>query len=506
MGDEVFEQARQRTGPLGVILIDEVGVVRSWSDGAEQLFGYAASEAVGREVAELIVPEPLRAQHRAGVRSMADVGPSGQMGGTFTRPACHASGEQFPVQLTLVAVGVGRATWTVGVIRPVSDDDPTVPVPSLDVLAAVFERAPEAITILDDEGRQINVNATGAALFGYGGSGRHVGDGRHLVHPDDLERVLEHGRAVRSGLIPWRTPLRFRALSGTGRWMWLETLMADLRDVRGVDGVVAFSRDVTEDEQRRIELAEARELAEATGEELRQLAESRLTFAASVSHELRTPLTSISSAIEILRSPESPDADDARTYLSIIDRNTRRLTRLVEELLLFSRAEAGLLQLFPEPIDHLSVVEEAVEALRPRATTRSVRIEVDAVPGPTLHHDPDRVMQIVQNLVDNAVKYAEPASVIRVGSTIDDGTWTVTVENVGPIIGPAEVDGIFQPFFRGSERASGADGAGLGLPLSRHIAELAGGTLTCDPTVRDGARFVLVLPVAQPDDEVARGR
>lgn len=507
MSDQVVDEARERTGALAVVVVDEAGVVRSWSDGAAKLFGYEVADAVGRDVAELIVPEGLRTRHRDGIDAMARVGPSDRMGGTYTMPAIDAEGRQFPVQMTRVACSVGARTWAAAVITTPGEPSVTA-VPRTDALTAVFERAPEAITILDPRGRQITVNAVGAAMTGYGDAGRHPGDGRHYVHPDDRARNDEYFSGVLSGEVDPRTPLRYRVMAGGGGWIWLETVLADLTDVPEVNGFVAFSRDVTQDEARRAELDEAYRLAEVTGTQLRQLADARLTFAATVSHELRTPLTSISSAVETLQYDSALDRDEVDTYLSIIRRNTRRLTRLVEDLLLFSRLEAGLLRLDPDPVDPFDVLSEAADALATRAARRSVSIEIDAVGGEMVRHDADRILQVVQNVVDNAVKFASPSTVVTVTSRVEDGEWTVEVRNRGPVIDQEDVDNIFEPFFRTQRAERGVAGTGLGLPLSRGIVELAGGTLTCDPSVSDGARFVMRVPVDQPDagSAIDRGR
>lgn len=146
-------------------------------------------------------------------------------------------------------------------------DDPDEPastavqLPSLGVLEVLFERAPEIITITDVDGRQTMVNAAGLDLLGYDPSFRRPDDGWAFVHPEDLDRLTEHRERLRQAYAraehPVRLPpVRYRVRAADGEWRWLETLVADMHDVPEVRGRVAFSRDVTEAEQRRQALIE----------------------------------------------------------------------------------------------------------------------------------------------------------------------------------------------------------------------------------------------------------
>jgi PAS domain S-box-containing protein len=252
--DSLLEEAVARTPTIGLVVMDGDGVVRSWNGGATALFGHEAHEAVGRAVADLIVPAELRDAHRSGLGRLRSTGRPHRLGGTFTVPARRADGSSFVVSLALLAVEVDGDEWYLGVAAdPAERPSPPV-LPAGSALESIFERAPEAITVLDRDRRQRTVNAAGAKLLGYGSDGRFPGDGRSLIHPDDLVRTRDHLDAVAEGAIGGEVPVRYRVLAGDGGWRWLETVTADLRDVDGIDGFIAFSRDVTADETRRAEL------------------------------------------------------------------------------------------------------------------------------------------------------------------------------------------------------------------------------------------------------------
>lgn len=241
----VYREAAERSASTALVVMDLDGVVRSWDRGATAMFGYEPAQAVGRTVAELIVPEALRDPHNAGVARVRARGTSPRFGGTFTFPAMTAGGGAVTVRVTLAPVEVGGAVMVLAVLSLATDAATSDhAVPARDVLQVIFERAPEAITVLDAWGRQLTVNRAGADLLGYGAGGRHPGDGRPFLHPDDRSRPLltDEGRDG---------PVRYRALAADGTYRWLETVVADLRDVEEVGGFVAFSRDVTADEATR---------------------------------------------------------------------------------------------------------------------------------------------------------------------------------------------------------------------------------------------------------------
>jgi PAS domain S-box-containing protein len=198
MTDRVLTEAQERGRHLAVIVADETGVIQSWSDGAAALFGYPASEAIGHSMGELIVPPTFLAQHEEGLRRFAARHDSGRLGGSFTMLARDASGSHFPIDLSVFALELPGTRWMLGVARPLSEASPAAML-SDDIIATVFERAPEAITLLDPLGRQISVNAVGAAMVGFGDEGRYPGDGRGFIHQDDRDRTARHFADVLSG-------------------------------------------------------------------------------------------------------------------------------------------------------------------------------------------------------------------------------------------------------------------------------------------------------------------
>lgn len=481
--------------PSAVIVTDRNGVVRTWSPGAAALFGYSAVRAIGVDVATLIVPQELRAAHRAGMGRVD--APSGLHRGAvpFVMPAVDADGQRFPVELTITSVGTTQDQHVVCVARRVEQVTHQAPPPA-DVLQALFDRAPEIITVLDRRGNQRTVNLTGSRMLGYGPGSRHAGDGSALVHPDDRDAIEGHFAGLVAGEVAPYVPVRYRVLRGDGGWAWLESLMVDLTDVVAVGGWVVFSRDVSADEERRAALEQTQRLAKDTADRLRQVAAHRLAVAAGISHELRTPLTAISSAVEAILAEDSLQPDEQRTYLEVVRRGSARLTRLIDDILVMSQLDAGT-NLVVDEVDPDGIITAVVAEARHAAAARGLVVEVHHGPISPIRADAERIRQAVDNLVGNAVKYAVDDTVVRVESRWEPpATWVLAVDNVSDPISDEEAERIFEPFFRGEQARRRANGSGLGLSVVRSIVQSHGGELLLERPDRDRAVFVMRLPAA----------
>jgi signal transduction histidine kinase len=221
----------------------------------------------------------------------------------------------------------------------------------------------------------------------------------------------------------------------------------------------------------------------------------RSSFASAVSHELRTPLAQILLFAETLQLGRTRSEADRTLALGAIVQEARRLMRLVDNVLRFTRLEQGPASLRQEPVAVDALVRETTQQFAPLAESSQVVIEVDAPEAAVALADADAVRQVLLNLLDNAVKHGprEQRVVARVNATTD--AIRLTVEDEGPGIAPEERQRIWQPFVRGGQLPH-ATGAGLGLMIVRSLTEAMGGSVTCEPAAASGrgARFVVELP------------
>jgi two-component system sensor histidine kinase BaeS len=225
---------------------------------------------------------------------------------------------------------------------------------------------------------------------------------------------------------------------------------------------------------------------------------SERAFLLSVSHDLRTPLTSIRGYAEALADGtlDGDDPDGRRRAAVIIMSEARRLERLVGDLLDLSRLDSHQFSLHPRPVDAAAVVRDAVEAFRPHADVVGIALAADASGALPADLDPERLGQIVANLVENALKYARSSVAVTVAGTVRngaDGPITITVADDGPGIPADTGDRVFERLYTGREGPQRAIGTGLGLAIVRELASAMGGTASVDGGATPGARFVVTV-------------
>ena len=245
--------------------------------------------------------------------------------------------------------------------------------------------------------------------------------------------------------------------------------------VRTADGVIYACRDVTSEQR---------------------LEEEKTDLVATISHELRTPMSAVYGAAKtLLREDVEFPADRRRQLLEMIATQAARLSQITDELLLTSRLDRGELPVDAEPVDIAGIVDETVAALAPQLPD-STEIEVE-IPDDVgaASGDRDRIQQVLVNLLDNAVKYGAGPVTVRAYRT--DGVVRICVADAGPGIAPADQPRIFEKFYRADPHlARSPGGTGLGLYISRELAQRMGGRLELESDLGAGATFVVELPQA----------
>ena len=231
--------------------------------------------------------------------------------------------------------------------------------------------------------------------------------------------------------------------------------------------------------------------------------EQRAQFLAVVSHEMRTPLTSIISFSELLRGEASGLSPDGLRFLDIIERNADRLLRLIDDLLMLNRLEAGGLPLELTQVSLPDLAADAVKSAAPVAAKSGVTVHLDAGEGPLVLADPRRLAQVLDNLIGNAVKFSHVDGLVRVRLRYVRGTWRIDVSDTGIGIPPDEVARLFGLFVRGSNaRIAGLPGTGLGLAIVKSLVEMHGGHVKVESVLDDGDHVQRVPP--GPRDAAAR--
>jgi signal transduction histidine kinase len=234
-------------------------------------------------------------------------------------------------------------------------------------------------------------------------------------------------------------------------------------------------------------------------------------FISTVSHELRTPLTSLRASLGLIQSgalDKRPEKQGQMIEMAIA--NSDRLIRLVNDILDFDGAEKRRLPLNREPVEAIDLLRRAADVAHVAATQAGMELSIDAKASPVFA-DPERVMQVLNELVSNAIKFSQPGTSIQLsardwggGGLAGDASGAkevcFTVADQGRGIAPEKLERIFEPFQQGDASDSRAlGGTGLGLALCRSIVEQHSGRIWAESEVGKGSRFLFTLPAAGPE-------
>ncbi len=269
------------------------------------------------------------------------------------------------------------------------------------------------------------------------------------------------------------------------------------------DGHVWIYRDITErremeDHRESLIVAEhdLRVAMEEQNERLRELNQLKSDFVANVSHELRTPLTSIIGFTEILIDGAGGELnEEQREYLEIVTRSSQRMLRLIDDLLLLSRLETRSITIEVKPLDLGALIKESQLELSMAAGSAGMTLKLNTADGPPILGDSGRLRQVIDNLVNNALKFTPPGGEVTVEAIREEESWIIKVADTGIGIPEEDLERLFKKFFR----ASNADpkrtpGTGLGLSITRAIVELHHGEITVSSVQGVGTTFTVTLP------------
>jgi signal transduction histidine kinase len=253
-------------------------------------------------------------------------------------------------------------------------------------------------------------------------------------------------------------------------------------------------------EQKSKELeATTRELR-AANERLKEVDRLKDDFLSTVSHELRTPLTSIRSFSEILFDNPSLDVEQREKFLTIIVKESERLTRLINQILDLAKMEAGRMEWQLTDIDPKALVDDALAVTSGLFTEQAAQLQVRVARRlRSINADRDRLMQVMVNLVSNAAKFCkQPGGVVVVTVEERDDNFYFSVADNGPGVAPGARAVIFEKFQQAGETLTDKpQGTGLGLTISRQIVEFFGGRIWVESVPGKGAKFSFTLPISQ---------
>jgi PAS domain S-box-containing protein len=490
--------------PDGLVVCDQNGTLVLVNAEAERMFGYAHDELPGKAL-ELLVPEHVRPRHQHHLASYAAAPRLRPMGSNLDLRGRRKDGHEFPVEISLSPFETERGVLIIAGVRDVTDRR------QLErenkranaYLVSAVDAVQDAFTLFDEHDHVMMVNSAARQLLGRATDesiiGRRFSDLVEGALAAGVFDVTEESRASfqRRWLAYHQAPVgTFEVRTGAGRHL-------RVTDRKTADqGTVMTIADITDDVRRAVELRQAREQAEAASA-------AKSEFLSSMSHELRTPLNAILGFAQLLeRDRKQPLSERQLERLGHVMRGGEHLLRLIDDVLDLSRIEAGRLSLSSEPVDLVEVLAEVVHTLEPMAARAQIQIAADAFPvdAPRVVADRTRVAQILMNFGSNAIKYGKPAGHVTLRPALSQDTARISVIDDGIGIPEDKRAKIFEPFQRAGQEAGPIQGTGIGLTISKRLAELMHGTIGFRSEVGRGSEFWIDLPLYRQavDAPVAR--
>lgn len=472
--------------PDAMVLVDRDGEMVFANSQVETMFGYRSRELVGRPV-EILLPERYRLVHQHHASAYFAAPHKRPMGIGKELFGLRKDGTEFPVDISLGPFDSDEGTFAWAVIRDTTVHE------RLNRAKAVSEKlvetAPVLILVLDPEGLIVEMNPYMERVTGFIRE-EVVGQSwfESFLPAEDREAIRAvFGEALEVGVVHINPIITRSGLLRDIEWH----VQALIDDQGHPAGLLTVGHDVTERLTRDEELRKADEV-------LLESDRHKNEFLATLAHELRNPLAPLQHAVEMLEiAKKRPEIIDR--LQPVMARQLSHLTRLVDDLFDISRISQGKVELRRRRFEMNEAIENAVEQMASTIAEREHELHMD-LSAAALHvdGDPDRLTQVVANLLGNAAKYTEPGGTISVSSEAAQGEAVVHVRDTGFGIAPENLDRLFNIFTQVPEHQSrtGGGGLGIGLALVKQVIEMHGGFIEAHSEgIGRGSEFIVHVPL-----------
>jgi len=477
--------------------------ILSWNAGAERIFGYGATDAIGQPLS-MLAPGGADEQDRVIRQLRQDTAVTNletvwrcQDGSDI-----HVALSVSPIKDTQGAVIGGTA-----IARDITQQRKAAEALRIseERLRLTVENATDYAIFSTDLERNITVWNTGAQrVLGYAES-EVLGRSADIIFTDADRAAGAPAQEAQSALREGRAADDREHQRKDGSRFWASGVMMLMRDANGqAVGFVKILRDQTADRQAQQALERSQaDLVRALAEnetaraELQAADVAKDRFLAVLSHELRNPLASIDSAGALMLTAQLPVAD-REAAAKMVKRQAGAMKMLLDDLLDVSRLKLGRLELHREKVRLASVVDTALETIRPMLETMGHHLEVDLPSYPVeLDADPLRLTQVISNLLSNSIKYTQPGGSLSLRARLVARDAVITVSDNGAGMEPAQIQSMFEMFTQAQPVADRSHGLGIGLALVKSIVEMHGGKIEAfSPGPGQGSEFRVTLPDA----------
>ncbi len=491
-----------------VIVVDAQQRVVLFNEGAERAFGHAAREVLGRPLG-LLLPDGVAERHSGHMQEFGSAPRAARrMGERGDIRGRRADGTLFDAEASISHVELDGQVYFTAILRDVSETRRAqrLLAESEARFRGLAAAAPVGIFQADAEGRITYVNERWCRIAGLDAPDATGTGWLRALHPLDRPRVRQAWREAAAGRRPFKLRFRFQRADGSETWVMGNAIAS--HDTGGaMDGLIGTVTDVTESHAQSLALERAKSEAEAA-------ARAKSLFLANMSHEIRTPLNAVIGMTTLLL--DTPMSEDQRDFARTIRASGESLLEIINDILDYSKADVGKLEIEQRPFDLRRCVEESLDLVTPRALEKGLNLAYlieDGTPE-SLLGDAARVRQILVNLLSNAVKFTHQGEVFVAvdAEAADADTCRVrfAVKDTGIGIAADHLPRLFQSFTQVDATTTRKyGGTGLGLAISKRLAELMGGGVTVQSEPGQGSVFTVTLlvrraPVSEPADYLQR--
>jgi PAS domain S-box-containing protein len=359
---------------------------------------------------------------------------------------------------------------------------------------AIFERSPIGIVRISGEGDLVEANPALLGMLEHDFEAMRESAWPDLLRAYDQAAGRQRVAPLLAGITSGAS-VQVRASTSAGKWLWLQLTATSIPDSSGrPEHLLVMIEDVTTVRETSDQLAEALESQRSANANLEKLDHTKTEFLSIVSHEFRTALTGIQGFSELIRDG-GLESDEVRAYGGYIFNDADRINRLIGDMLDLDRMESGRMSMRSGDVDINEVLTEAIT--RAGSGASQVEFKSDLDPRlPIVMGDRDRLIQVVSNLVNNAVKYSPDGGTVTLSTRSEGGYALVSVADTGLGIPPDEIGHVFERFRRvRSGAAQSIPGTGLGLTIVKQIVEMHGGKIWVESAVGHGSAFHFTVPL-----------
>ena len=485
--EEKFRAISDKAGDA-IIMMDNNEKTSFWNKTAENMFGFKSHEIIGQELHKIIVPGHYFADFKKGVVKFKISGRGKITDKTREVTARKKDGAIFPVELSVSAVKLKGKWHAIGIIRDITERKKTEEEriklinklqEKTDELNTIIESVGDAILTTDNNYNIIVANKALSEMLGLPEEEimgkpcsevlRCIDENGNIICEKEcgLKKTIEKGTiAIDRAVIQ----------NPEGKAITIESINSPLKSADGsIIGAVRAIRDISKEAE---------------------IDSMKTEFISTVSHELRTPLTPIQGYIDLILKGDTGEINDLqREFLDLVSQNTERLTMLINDLLDIEKIEAGKVSLDIQHVSFSDHIRQAVKTMEPQSNKKGLKLTTDTQENIEGYADPDRLTQILTNLISNAIKFTAEGS-ITVKLHTEGERVKISVCDTGIGISKSDQKKLFTKFFRAEDAYTRkAGGTGLGLSIVKELVEMHKGEITVKSTLQKGSEFIVILPL-----------